>query len=151
MLILLLLLWIVLNGKLNLEIFFIGLLLVGAVFLFMHKVMGYQLATEVRLLRNVPWGLHYIANLVWEIVKAALDVMEVSFNRRMKPEPVIVEFHSHLPRNIQNVFLANSITLTPGTITVFQEGDFFVIHCLRREYAAGMESSSFVKLLSRMN
>ena len=40
--------------------------------------------------------------------------------------------------------------LTPGTYTVFQEKDRFVIHCLRREYAEGLEDSSFVHLLRRL-
>ncbi len=144
------LLWIVLNGRVNLEILLTGLLVAGLVFLFMSKVMGYRVETERTILLNVPWAFLYVGNLIWEIAKAAFSVMEVSFNRSVNPDPIIVEFHSGLPRDIQNVFLANSITLTPGTITVFQEGDFFVIHCLRREYAAGIESSSFVRLLSRM-
>ena len=66
------------------------------------------------------------------------------------PEPVIVEFHSGFQSRLQNVLLANSITLTPGTITVFQDGDHFVVHCLRREYAEGIEDSSFVRLLRRV-
>lgn len=151
MLLLLFILWIILNGKVNLEILLIGLPLVGLIYLFLVKVMGYRREIEISLLKNLPWAFLYLGNLVLEIIKAAFDVMEVSFNKKLKPEPMIVEFHSGLPRDIQNVFLANSITLTPGTITVFQEGDFFVIHCLRREYAKGIENSSFIKLLSRMH
>lgn len=150
MFLVLFILWIILNGKINPEILLIGLPLAGLIYLFLIKIMGYRWEREISLMKNLPWALIYVLNLIKEIIKAAWYVMEVSFNREMKPDPVIVEFHSHLPRDIQNVFLANSITLTPGTITVFQEGDFFVIHCLRREYAEGIENSSFVKLLSRM-
>ncbi len=150
MLCLLFLLWIVLNGKLNLEIILTGLAGAGLIYLFLTKVMGYRVEIEKKILLNVPWAFLYIGNLIKEIALASLSVMEVSFNRAVKPDPVIVEFHSGLPRNIQNVFLANSITLTPGTITVFQEGDFFVIHCLRREYAQGIENSSFIRLLQGM-
>ena len=48
------------------------------------------------------------------------------------------------------MLLANSITLTPGTITVSVEGDHFFVHCLDRELAEGMEESVFVELLKQM-
>ena len=67
-----------------------------------------------------------------------------------EPDPVIIEFHSGFDSGLQNVLLANSITLTPGTITLFQEGDHLVIHCLRREYAEGIEESSFVRILRHL-
>ena len=67
-----------------------------------------------------------------------------------QPEPVLVDFHSGLHRESLNVVLANSITLTPGTITVRQENDLFSVHCLRGEYAKGINASGFIKLLRRM-
>ena len=66
------------------------------------------------------------------------------------PDPVIIEFHSGFDTQLQNVLLANSITLTPGTITLFQEGDHFAVHCLRREFGEGIEESSFVRLLRKI-
>ena len=48
------------------------------------------------------------------------------------------------------LFFANSITLTPGTYTLFQDKDHFVVHCLRREYAEGMDNSTFVELLRKV-
>ena len=66
------------------------------------------------------------------------------FTGRIRP------IHSGFHTQLQNVLLANSITLTPGTITLFQEGDHFVVHCLRREFGDGIEESSFVKLLRKI-
>ena len=66
------------------------------------------------------------------------------------PDPVLVEFHSGLKDAFSNVVLANSITLTPGTFTVVQKDDFFVVHCLRPEFAEGIEESSFVRLLRKV-
>ena len=67
-----------------------------------------------------------------------------------KPDPVLIAFDSHLPTEFQNVVLANSITLTPGTVTVQMKDGHFLVHCLRLEYAEGIEESSFVKLLRRV-
>ena len=46
--------------------------------------------------------------------------------------------------------LANSITLTPGTITVKLSGDEFSVHCLDKSLAVGLSDSIFVKLLMRI-
>ena len=48
------------------------------------------------------------------------------------------------------MLLANSITLTPGTITVSVEGNRFCVHCLDWELADGVEDSVFVELLKEM-
>ena len=92
----------------------------------------------------------YSLTLIREIFKAALAVALLAFDPKGKPEPVIVEFDSGLPTDFQNVLLANSITLTPGTYTLFQDKDHFVVHCLRREYAEGIDNSSFVELLRKV-
>ena len=48
------------------------------------------------------------------------------------------------------MLLANSITLTPGTITIEQREDEYTVHCLDSSFIEGIEKSTFVKLLERM-
>ena len=143
------LLWIVLNGRITWEIVLFGLAIALVITIFAVKVIGYSMKKDWRIMRNLPVLFLYVLNLIFEILKSACTVAQMVF-RADEPDPVIVEFHSGLETAFQNVLLANSITLTPGTVTVFLEGDHFVIHALRREYAEGMESSSFVKLLRKM-
>ena len=76
--------------------------------------------------------------------------MKIALSGRPAPDPVVIEFNSGLETDAQNVLLANSITLTPGTYTLFQEGDHFVVHCLIGEFAEGMEDSSFIRILKKM-
>ncbi len=142
-------LWIIFNGRITAEIVLIGLPVTAAVSLFACRVLCYPIRNDLKILRNLPLLLLYILNLIREIVIAAASVMQMVW-RAKDPEPVIVEFHSGFDSRLQNVLLANSITLTPGTITMFQEGDHFVVHCLRPEYARGIEDSSFVKILRRI-
>ena len=142
-------LWIILNGRLTGEILFFGILLSVAVSLFASSVVGYSEKNDRLILRNLPLFLLYALVLVWEIIKASATVALLSFARK-KPEPVIVEFHSGFEMTFQNVLLANSITLTPGTITVFLEGDHFVVHALRPEYGEGIEDCIFVRLLRKL-
>ena len=144
------LLWIILNGKINLEIVLFGIAFSALFTLFCMKVLGYSPATGIRFFRNFPLFIWYTANLIIEIIKASAAVMSVSLRPSEKPDPVVIEFHSGFNTDLQNVLLANSITLTPGTYTLFQEGDRLVVHCLRKEYAEGMEESSFVKILRKL-
>ena len=150
MAVLLFLLWIIWNGKVNAEILLFGTALTALALLFAVKVLGYSLESERRFWRNFPLFLRYTLVLIREIFKASLVVAKLAWSPEGKPDPVIVEFHSGLPTDFQNALLANSITLTPGTYTLIQEGDRFVVHCLRREYADGIEVSTFVELLGKV-
>ncbi len=151
MLILYFVLWLILNGRVTTEIVVLGVVIAAAAAFFAFQLFGYGPRNELRILRNTPLIAVYILTLFAEIVKSALVVMRLALGRREKPEPEIIEFHSGLPSKLQNVLLANSITLTPGTFTLFQEGDYFMVHCLRKEYAEGIEESPFVKLLRRFH
>ena len=144
------LLWLVFNGRVTLELLVFGLLVSGTAWYFAYRVVGYSLETDRKIVENLPWALRYLGNLVLEVGKAAAAVIRVALHPSLAPEPVFVEFHSGLESETRNVILASSITLTPGTITVFQEGDFFVVHCLRPEYGEGLEQSSFVRLLEQV-
>ena len=147
--ILLFLLWLLLNGRVTLEIILIGAGLAALLMAFMTRFLGWSAKRERDFIRVMPLFLLYLLNLLWETIKAAATVLIVALTPSLHPEPVLVEFRSGLPREYQNVILANSITLTPGTITVFQEGDRFLVHALRREYAEGLNRSSFVLLLRK--
>ena len=141
------LLWLILNGRVTAELILLGIPISALVLLLANRAVGYSIKTDIRIMRNIPVFFLYTLNLVAEILKASAAVMEVVMDPSKKPDPVIVEFHSGLKTELQNVLLANSITLTPGTYTLFQEGDHFVVHCLKREYGEGLEGSSFVKYL----
>lgn len=143
-------LWIILNGRITVEIVLFGLAVTAAVMFFMYKVMGYSPGQDLRMIRNIPVFLQYIAVLIKEILKASCAVIRIALSPDKKPDPVIVEFHSGLSSNIQNVLLANSITLTPGTYTLFQEKDYFVIHCLTRDFSTDIEKTVFAGILSKM-
>ena len=65
-------------------------------------------------------------------------------------EPCLIRFRTDLRSEAARVALANSITLTPGTLTVFLEGKDFLIHALDRSMARGVNESIFVRQLRRM-
>jgi multicomponent Na+:H+ antiporter subunit E len=69
------------------------------------------------------------------IVKANIDVAVIVLQRRMPISPGIVKFKTDIRKDFRQGILANSITLTPGTLTIDMEDDVYVVHCLTRANA----------------
>ncbi len=137
------LVWIVLNGKVTLEILLIGLPIAAAAWLFARSYMGWSAKKELCLYRLLPQIVSYLALLVWEVVKASVSVMKYILAGD-NPDGVMVSFQSGLRTPIANTVLANSITLTPGTITVSEKNGRFEVCCLCPAYAEGIEEICFI-------
>lgn len=150
MFVLFFLLWIIFNGKLTLEIAIFGLVLAAVMVLFAVKFLDYSLDKELLLICLTGPFLKYMGVLLIEILKANWCVVKLIFNSRDDLDPVIVSFDVPLKSKAARILLANSITLTPGTITVSLEENGYKVHCLDRELGAGIDQSVFVTLLLRM-
>ncbi len=83
-----------------------------------------------RLIGYVPWEL-------WQIVLANIDVIRRVLHPKMPIDPCLVEVETSLRSEFALVTLGNSITLTPGTITVSvdPEKGTFLVHALAKEPA----------------
>lgn len=143
-------LWLVFNGKVTLEIVLFGIVLSAAVYLFCWKFLEYSPKRELLALRLLPQGIGYFFVLVWEVVKANCGAIRLIVSSKYEVEPVLVTFRTELKSDLARTVLANSITLTPGTITVELTDDEFKVHCLDEEMAEGLADSVFVRLLMKM-
>ncbi len=154
MIILLFILWIILNGRFTLDwgmlqIVITGLVLVGAITLFAKKSLGYKFSAELRLWKKLPLLTAYTAVLLKEIVSSSLGMMSIVV-RKKKCEPVIIKITPQLKTPLASCIFANSVTLTPGTITADIQDDCFTIHCIDKSFAEGIEDCQFIKLLKRI-
>ena len=145
-------LWVIFNGRLTLEILIAGVIVSVLLDLFVKHVMKIRLtgATFWKCVKLFPDAVFYAIVLLVEIVKANISITKIVLAPKINVEPCLVKFTTPLKTATARVALANSITLTPGTITVSLEDDEFVVHALTREIAAGLEGSIFERLLSRM-
>ena len=150
MLLLFFLVWVIFNGRLTLEIALFGVAVAGAVFAFVCKFMDYSLRKELCFYKRMPAFTRYLYCLIKEIITANLVVSRMILTRKEQMEPVIVHVHTDLKSETARVILANSITLTPGTITVSMTEDDLLVHCLDKSLSEGMEDSVFVRLLKKM-
>lgn len=142
--------WIIFNGKITVEILWLGLVVSAAVFWFICKFMNHSIHKEKLFYKRIVFFCGYMHLLLKEIVKANVAVSHMILTQREEMEPVIVSFHTKLKTDLARVVLANSITLTPGTITVSIEGNELIVHCLDKSLAEGIESSEFVKRLEEL-
>lgn len=150
MCIFLFLLWLVLNGRVTVEICLIGVVLTAAIYAFCVYALGYHPKNERRILRRLAMYAVYVCMLVWEIFKANFAVLRTILVPPHRYDPAIVRLRVPLKENISKVFLSNSITLTPGTVTVSQEGDDFVVLCLNKDDAQSIPQWSLVKYLRKV-
>ena len=134
MLLLFFMAWIIFNGNFTLEIVLFGVVIALGMFSFICKFMDYSIQKELRFYKLVPAFLQYIFLLVKEIVQANLTVCRMILSRRETVEPVIVHVHTKLKTETARVILANSITLTPGTITVSLTGQELLVHCCCKKW-----------------
>ena len=74
------------------------------------------------------WILLYIPVFLWECIKANFDVAYRVIHPGLPIKPGIVKIKTNLKSDIAKVFLANSITMTPGTLSVDLIGDTLYIH-----------------------
>lgn len=143
-------LWVILNGKWTAEIGVFGLIFAAALYAFSCRFMGYSVRKDFRYLRRLPTTLRYGATLLAEIFKANVTVMKMILDKNFEPQPQLVRFESGLKEVRHRVALADSITLTPGTITCQLEGDHYLVHCLDASLADGLDNGVFVEKLSQM-
>ncbi|MCM1155058.1 MAG: Na+/H+ antiporter subunit E [Roseburia sp.] len=141
------LLWVIFNGQFTLEIAAFGVIIAAALFAFTCKFADYSIAKEKNVIRNVFRFLHYVIVLVIEIVKANFAVIHLILTEKEEPEPALITFKADLHTPLGRSFLANAITLTPGTITVLLENNVYTVHCLDKNFAEGLDRSVFVDML----
>ena len=143
-------LWIIFNGKITLEICIFGLVIAALVFAFTCKFMDYSIAKEKKVVQRYLRFLKYVVVLVKEIMKANFSVIHMILSEREELEPALVSFRSDMKSPTGRAFLANAITLTPRTITVTLEDSEYLVHCLDKSLAVGMDDSVFVEMLSEL-
>lgn len=84
----------------------------------------------------------YWAWLSWEIIKSNVEVARTALapDRNLHPRIVTVPVRLHSP--IAKVTYANSVTLTPGTVTLLLESDSLEAHALTRSSAQALQSGA---------
>ncbi len=84
---------------------------------------------------QVPKTLSYFVWLFNEVVKANVAVAKAVLSPELKISPSLIEIPTHQDSDIGKTMFANSITLTPGTVSVDMQEDGILVHALLSEMA----------------
>lgn len=88
---------------------------------------------------SVPKMIMYFFWLMWQLVLANIDVLLATTGQELNIDPKVVRFRFKADNPMASVILANSITLTPGTVTMNVTDDgVYEIHALTVGAAAGV-------------
>jgi multicomponent Na+:H+ antiporter subunit E len=105
---------------------------------------GHPIHLALAALTYWPW-------LLKEIMKSGWQVTRIIIDPRLPVSPTLVRFRPSQKSTVALAAHANSITLTPGTITVEADHEEFLVHALTREGAAAVVDSEMDRRVSRLD
>ncbi len=131
--------WVVLSGKFESLLLWLGVVSSLLVAYFFHDLLfpntkPGHMKIFFAFSKYTPW-------LIFEIIKANFHLLYLVFHPRMKEliDPHIIDFKTDLKSDLAITTLANSITLTPGTITVTASSEgAFRVHAIDRPSAEAL-------------
>jgi len=104
---------------------------------------GHPIHLTWRALIYWPW-------LLWEIVKSNIDVARIIINPRLPISPRVITVKASQRDELGHVIYANSITLTPGTVSLNLIDHHIEVHALNEAFAAGLESGEMDRRATEM-
>lgn len=132
--------WILLSGRFDLLHLSMGVIS-SCIVSFISSDLLILSAGPFFIRRVWPRFIIYIFYLLWEIFLANIHMLYLTFHPRMKKliSPQIIKFQGYLKQDMSITTLANSITLTPGTITVEVSPDgIFTVHAIDDKTASAL-------------
>lgn len=137
----LMLFWVVMSGSLDVAHILMGVLSIGIVMGINYKLKVHHFFSDdmddIKELRYFM-AVKYFFWMVVQIVKSGFHVVSVIVKPSLPTKLSIVRFKVDLPSAHAKMILGNSITLTPGTLTIDIDGDQFTVHALDSTSYAGI-------------
>lgn len=130
--------WLLLSGFFEPLLLGLGLASCLAVVLIAHRMdvidhEGHPIQLGWRIVIYWFW-------LAWEIIKANLDMAKRIIDPKLPIHPVLFRVKTSQHSDLGQVIYANSITLTPGTVSIQVSGDSILVHAIAEEPAADLET-----------
>lgn len=147
--------WMVLSGRTETKFIVYGIVtaIVTARITYPLLLVPNKSGTKRYFVFGVPIA-HFIVYciwLLWQLVLANVDVLLATTAQELDIDPKIVRFYFRADNPMASVVLANSITLTPGTVTVNVTDDgLYEIHALTKGAAAGVLDGSMAKKVAEL-
>ncbi len=129
--------WLVLSGHYTVLITFFGIVSVLGTVALAHRMAIVD--SEGHPIQLLPASVTYWPWLFWEIAKSSVTVARIIVDPRLPISPTMVRVKASQKSALGVNIYANSITLTPGTISVEVERDEILVHAITQSGAADVE------------
>jgi multicomponent Na+:H+ antiporter subunit E len=147
------LLWISLADSIRLDEIIIGLAATLLVVVLTHHLFFEETEVPDRSVRHVFLWIRLLGHLLKEIVIANLSIANLVLRPKLRLQPQIFRVKTSLQSVVLKTLYCNSITLTPGTLTIDIQGDEILVHGLtdatRKDLESGTLEVPFLALEKR--
>ena len=150
--VLLFVLWLMFNERITIDVIIFGIIIVAVLSLAIKMIGLWDPSKDVQRISRIPSAIAFVLRLVYEVFKANIHmimlVLSPNPNERIRPK--ILRHYSNIKSDGGLVALANSITLTPGTVTVDVGDDYVYVHAIDEYAEEGLKDSAIEKQIERM-
>jgi len=144
--VLLFLFWIVLNGRFTFDVIVVGVIVTILVSIFNYGFAGLSFKTERKIWARIFLIIFYLLNIVFEVVKSNVLMIKIVLSPVINIKPQFVYFDSPVHTEMGKVLCANSITLTPGSVTCIIDGDRFGVHAIDPVVGEHLKDNRLVRM-----
>ena len=142
----LVLFWMLLSGHTSTLLLTLGLASVVLVVWLVSR-MDHNDKAPVRMLFSIKF-LSYLGWLIWQVVLTNIDVAKRIWNPSLPIKPASRKIKVSIKDPLIKTIYANSITLTPGTVTTEVGEDYFIVHALNSEGLDELDEGEMQRRLS---
>lgn len=141
-------LWLLLSGHYSILLLSLGIASSILVIYLSHKMKiidaeGHPVHLSMRIVMYIPW-------LIFKIIQANLDVCRQILSPKLKLQPVQFKIKCSQKSDLGKVIYANSITLTPGTLTIDTSNQQIEVHALSDAAAKDLQTGEMDKRVGKI-
>ena len=140
--------WLLWSGFFKPLILMFGVLSVTLVMITAHRMHFFD--TDIFALRFTYRLVRFWVWLAKEIVRSSIEVTRIVLDPKLPITPTVVEFDAHSEHPVDRTILGNSITLTPGTLTLSLDDQHFTVHALTRDGARDIAGGEMDRRVSEL-
>lgn len=150
--VLLFLLWLVFSERISVDVIVVGLIAAALVTLFLAVFTGWSVKRDLQFASKIPAFIVFVIRLIGAVIVANVHIIALVLSDKPneKIRPRIVAHKTKIKTATGKVTLANSITLTPGTITVDVGEDTLYVHAIDDRSYEGLCDNPLERHIERM-
>lgn len=149
----LMLFWVIMSGLLDPVHLSMGVATVVGTMIFNYKLKTYSFfEDDLAGIDQLRYGhaVFYVFWIFWQMLVAGYHVAKVILRPHLRMEISVVKFRVDLPSSHAKMILGNSITLTPGTITISIEDNEFTVHSLTPSSHEGIINDEMPQMVLKL-